>query len=125
MRYVAMRKLTFTGQDGATYSVLPGEAVPGFEDWAAAIKHAHLTLHSVADTEGALQPTVGDGCIQMAIYGPTNTKQDQVASEAIGPEVPRVEPLSAHYYCPDCDHPGFVNKNSLAKHLARKHPKPS
>lgn len=113
MRYVALRKLTYVGQDGSTYAVLPGEGVPGFESWSAAVKHAHLHSRAVAD-RGHLTPEIVDGQMRMTVYGKVDdaNADDAHAKEPVHKKV---------YMCPHCDHPGFSIKNSLDKHIDRKH----
>jgi len=118
MRYIALRKLTYVGQDGATYAVLPGEAVPGFESWSSAVKHAHLITKMVEDRH-SLNPAIIDGQMRMTVYG-------KISDGPKGPdaalEQPKTEaaPQKLHL-CPHCDHPGFGIKNSLQKHIDRKH----
>lgn len=116
MRYVALKRLTYVGQDGATYAVLPGEAVPEFDSWGSAVRHAHIHSHSVVDTE-VLNPNIVDGVIRMTVYGRTT---EPTVGKAAAQAVDEVATIEAHK-CPHCDHPGFAVKNSLAQHIKRKH----
>jgi len=114
VRYIALRKLTYVGGDGSKYAVLPGEGVPDFESWSAAVKHAHLHSRAVAD-RGGLTPEIVDGRMRMTVYGKVS---DAPAKE---PEAVREYVQKKIYTCPHCDHPGFSIKNSLDKHIDRKH----
>lgn len=118
MRYRANRPLRVTGQDGAVYSLLPGDEVPGFAQWEAAIRMAHLRQESVVDLEAGTRLSTEGGRLHLEVYG--RLPEDRI--DVPGPEVePEVLVGSTLLPCPLCDHKGFSSKNSLAKHMGRKH----
>lgn len=125
MRYRATRPFAFTGEDGQRMVIPPGEGVPGFERMPSGVRLCHLRIGSVVDTE-ALSITMQGGQMVMqrmnaALYPKTATAP--VAAEPVltAPAAAIEGPTLDLHLCEHCDHKGFGNKDSLRKHVARKH----
>lgn len=111
MRFMALKTLRVQGQDGLMTSITPGQEVPLFASWPAALKSAHLNTGNVRDLE-RLTPVVEAGRVVMmaSVVAPFRAEATE-----------DVESLSGSVKCHLCDHPGFTNQNSFRKHFVRKH----
>lgn len=121
MAFVARRPLRLTGLDGVMYTVQPGEQVPGFETWSYPVRQAHLDQESVINTapEGRVLSTVG-GRLHLAAAATDPVAIDEALPKDVMDAV--LDNADAQLLpCPHCDHEGFSSKNSLIKHVKRKH----
>lgn len=122
MRYQATRPFTFTGEDGLQRVIPPGEGVPGFEKMSSGVRLCHLRMGSVVDTEALNVGISGGQILMQRMHSLTAPKAAPAPTVAAEPVAAAVEgPTLDLHLCEQCDHKGFSNKDSLRKHMARKH----